>query len=402
MKILRVIARLNIGGPARHVLLLDRGLRALGHDTLLVHGSVDAGEGELEHLAAQYGVPTLKMAALGRRISVWNDLQAFLQLTRLVFREAPDVVHTHTAKAGALGRLAAFAFNLTRPRGRRCLVVHTFHGHVLTGYFRPSVNLVLRLTERCLAAMTDRIITVSTRQRDDIVSRFRIAPEGRVEVVPLGLDLQPLLCQPATTSRLRHDLGIPADDIVVGYVGRFVPIKNLGMLVRAFGIAARTEPTLRLLLVGDGPARGETQELARQGGIDRRVRFLGWCEDLPGVYGAMDLCALTSFNEGTPVSLIEAMAAGKTVVATAVGGVPDLVVDGQTGFLVQPGDAESLAGIVIRLARDPAERSCVGERARADVSARYSHERLVADIERLYRSALARKRAASAPETSQF
>ena len=192
MKTLRVIARLNVGGPARHVVLLDRGLRARGHDTRLVHGSLAPFEASLEHLAVESDLPTTHIRELGRRINLLDDLRAFVQLVRLVFREAPDVVHTHTAKAGTLGRLAACLFNFTRPRRRRCLVVHTFHGHVLTGYFAPATNVAVRLAERTLARITDRVVTISPAQRDDIVTRFRIAAAERTIVVPLGLDLEHL------------------------------------------------------------------------------------------------------------------------------------------------------------------------------------------------------------------
>src|SRR5436190_20353370 len=161
MKILRIIARLNVGGPARHVVLLDRGLRNRGHDTRLVPGSLAPSEASLEHLAVDYVLPTTHIRELGRRVSPLGDLRAFTKLLRLVFREAPDVVHTHTAKAGTLGRLAAGLFNITRTRRRRCLVVHTFHGHVLTGYFGPATNVAVRLAERTLARVTDRVVTIS-------------------------------------------------------------------------------------------------------------------------------------------------------------------------------------------------------------------------------------------------
>ena len=207
MKILRVIARLNVGGPARHVVLLDRGLRARGHDTRLVHGSLAPFEASLEHLAVEAGLPTTHIVELGRRISPMSDLRAFTELLRLVFREAPDVIHTHTAKAGTLGRLAAGLFNITRPRRRRCLVVHTFHGHVLTGYFRPATNVAVRLAERTLARITDRVVTISPAQRADIVTRFRIAAAARTVVVPLGLDLAHLARIDPRAPDLRRQFG---------------------------------------------------------------------------------------------------------------------------------------------------------------------------------------------------
>jgi glycosyltransferase involved in cell wall biosynthesis len=371
--------------------LLDRGLRARGHQTLLVHGSVDAGEGMLDHMAAEAAIPTVRIGDLGRRISVLSDVRAFYRLLRLTFREAPDVLHTHTAKAGALGRLAGFAFNLTRPRDKRCVIVHTFHGHVLSGYFPRWGSLLVRFAERRLAAITDRVVTISPLQRYDIVNRFTIAADARTSIIPLGLDLEALR-HPSGGPDLRRELGISASDIVIGYVGRFAPIKDLGTLLRAFILAARREPRLSLLLVGDGPLRPELETIARQSGVQDRIRFLGWIQNLVPVYDAIDVCALSSLNEGTPVSIIEAMAAGKAVVATAVGGVPDVIEDGKTGILFPAGGAGALATALVRLAASPSERMQMGQSGRAAVFDRFSPDRLVDDIERLYAEALTEKR----------
>lgn len=392
MKILRVIARLNVGGPARHVVLLDRGLRGRGHDTRLVHGSLAPGEASLEHLAVESGLPTTKIRELGRRVSPVSDLRAFAQLLRLVFREAPDVIHTHTAKAGTLGRLAAGMFNITRPRRRRCLVVHTFHGHVLTGYFRPTTNIAIRLAERTLARMTDRVVTISPAQRDDIVNRFRVAVASRTTMIPLGLDLAALARLDAAAPQLRGQLGIPERAPVIGYVGRFVPIKDLATLIGAFAQVVQHVPDAVLLMVGDGPVRSELESLVATLSLQRQVHFLGWIEELAPLYATIDICALASLNEGTPVALIEAMAAAKAVVATRVGGIADVVEHERTGLLVPPGDPEALADAIARLAADPGERCRMGAAGRQAVVARFSHERLVDDIDRLYTCALAEKR----------
>ena len=392
MKIVRVIARLNVGGPARHVVVLDRGLRARGHDTRLVHGSLEPLEASLGHLAAESALPTTHIRDLGRRISPIGDLRAFVHLLRLIVREAPDVVHTHTAKAGTLGRLAALLYNLTRPRGRRCLVVHTFHGHVLTGYFGPATSAAVRLAERCLACITDRIVTISPAQREDIVDRFRIAGAGQTTIVPLGLDLDHLSRLDAHAPNLRRQLGISADALVVGYVGRFVPIKDLPTLVRAFARVAAARPDAVLLLVGDGPVRAEVDTLVAALGLQARVRTAGWIDDLAPLYATIDICALASRNEGTPVAIIEAMAAAKPVVATRVGGVADVVEHDRSGLLVPPGNPDALADEIVRLAADPHERSRLGAAGRQSVVERFSPDRLVGDIERLYVDALARKR----------
>lgn len=395
MRILRVIARLNVGGPARHVVLLDRGLSERGHTTLLVHGSVGADEASLEHLAADGRIETIKLPELGRRISPLDDARALVKLVTILFRHAPDVVHTHTAKAGTLGRIAASIYNVTRSRRRRSVVVHTFHGHVLESYFRPSVSIIVRLAERCLAVVTDRIVTISPQQHRDITERFRIASSSQTVTISLGLDLRALSDLPLDAPSYRGELGIAAHDFVVGYVGRLAPIKDLPMLVQAFAVAHRDWPDSWLVLAGDGSGRPELEALALRLEVADRVRFLGWTENLPRLYATLDLCALSSLNEGTPVAIIEAMAAGKPVAATAVGGVADVVRDGETGLLVPPGDVEALAGAIVRLARDPTERARMGAAARQSVARRYTVETLIIDLERLYNSILAEKRGVS-------
>jgi glycosyltransferase involved in cell wall biosynthesis len=397
VKILRVITRLNIGGPARHVVLLDRGLRARGHETHLVYGSLAPGDASLEHLAVAAGLPATHVRALGRRINPVSDLRAFTRLLRMVFREAPDVIHTHTAKAGTLGRVAAGLFNMTRPRRRRCLVVHTFHGHVLSGYFGPTMNLAVRLAERTLAGITDRVVTLSPAQRHDIVTRFNIAAAARTAVVPLGLDLERLASLDSSAAHLRRQFGIPERATVVGFAGRFVAIKDLATLVRAFSLVAARRPEAVLLLVGDGPLRPEIAALVAALALQKQVHLAGWVDDLAPVYATMDVFALSSLNEGTPVAVIEAMAAAKAVVATRVGGVADVVEHERTGLLVSPQNPEALADSIVRLAADPGERSRLGAAGRQSVVARFSPERLADDIVQLYTSALAEKRSPRAP-----
>lgn len=392
LKIVGVIARLNTGGPARHVILLDSGMRARGHEALLAHGEVSSGEASLEALAAEHDVETVKVPHLGRSMKPLRDAQAFFSLVALLFAERPDVVHTHTSKAGMVGRTAALVFNATRSRRSRCAVIHTFHGHVFEGYFPPAVSGLVRWIERLLALATDRIVTVSPRQRFDIVGRFGVAPDWKVVTIPLGLDLQPLLELPATAPNLRRELGIEPDAVVVGYVGRLVPIKDLETLFRAFAQALESIPGLYLVVAGDGQVRRRLEALSDGLRIRPRVRFLGWTDRLTRVYATMDLCALSSVSEGTPVALIEAMAARKAVVATSVGGVPDLIEAGVNGLLVPASDVRRLAEAIVRLARAPDLRCRMGTAGRQYAATHHSGERLVSDVERLYRSVLAEKR----------
>jgi glycosyltransferase involved in cell wall biosynthesis len=327
MRVLQVITRLNVGGPARHAIQLGQGLHARGFESMLVHGVIDDTEGSLEDLLVGSDIAATKLPDLGRPVRPWHDLRALLQLNRIIFREHPDIVHTHTAKAGMLGRLAACVYNMTRRRADRCAVIHTFHGHVFSGYFGPMGSHAVRLVERGLALLTDRIVTVSHRQQRDISERYRIAPQNRVDVLELGTDLR--LLRLSTNTSLRVALEFQPHHVVFGYAGRFVPIKNLSMLIRAFAVVAQRSDDARLMLVGDGELRGEIETLVEELGLGGRVRFAGWQHDVTAIYGALDVAVLASNNEGTPLMLIEAMAAGRPVIATAVGGVADIVREGQ-------------------------------------------------------------------------
>jgi len=393
MKVLYVVTRLNIGGPARHVVTLGGGLAARGVDTLLVHGRVDDTEGSFDHLPRERGLRTLRLDELGRSVRWGSDTVAFLRLLRLIFAEKPDVVHTHTAKAGALGRVAAAVYNVTRRRRRRCVVVHTFHGHVFIAYFGPIRTHLIRIVERGLSRITDRVVALSAIQKNELVRRFGVAVEQRVSVVPLGLELDPLLQISLDHRDGRQAFGFDRSDRVIGYVGRFVPIKGLESLVRAFAIVAGRVANVKLLLVGDGERREPLEALADALGVGPMTVFAGWREDLAAVYGAIDVVAVTSLNEGTPVALVEAMAAGRPVVATAVGGVPDVVVDGVTGFLVPTADPARVADALERLVRDAALARQMGDAGRRH-ALQFHADRLVSTVHDLYQTELRLKRGA--------
>lgn len=394
VKVLRIIARLNVGGPARHVALLQTHLAPLGYDSLLIYGRPGPGERELP---LDPGVAAEQVASLGPSVRFAGDFVALLRLVRLLFRFKPEVVHTHTAKAGALGRLAAFVYNRTVPRARRCVVIHTFHGHVFRGYFSPRVSRIVQVAERLLARVTDRIIAISPSQQRDLVETFHIAPADKVVVVPLGLNLDPLAATTADGRRMRRDAGFADDARVCGFVGRLVPIKHLDLLLRACSEAFREVPQGRLLVVGDGECRAALEAAsAADAALWGHVHFAGWQADLAEVYAAMDVVALSSINEGTPVALIEAMAAGRAVVSTDAGGVADVVTSGVTGLVVPQGDPHALAAALARLLADPSERARLGSAARADVLERFSYRRLVHDIDRVYKDTIRAVRAADA------
>jgi glycosyltransferase involved in cell wall biosynthesis len=380
--VLRVIARLNMGGPAHHVGLLGSMLDRERYETLLLHGKVGAGEASLEDSVRARGVALAEVPGLRPEVRPHDDLRALASLVRAIRRARPDIVHTHTAKAGMLGRLAAVLAGGARP-----VIVHTYHGHVLEGYFDPLRTATYRAMERRLGGVSDALIGVSTATVDDLV-RLGIAPRSKFRVIPVGLELDPFLrLESSDGARFRGEAGVRNDELLLTFVGRLVPIKRVEVLLRALARARARGAPVRLAVVGGGPLRSDLERLARELGVAEVARFMGYRSDMVSVAAASDLAILCSANEGTPVSLIEAGAAGRPAVATAVGGVPD-VVTGETGILVPEGDAEAVARAIAGLAADPQLRARMGAKARDHVAKSFSAVRLARDVDGLYRELL--------------
>jgi glycosyltransferase involved in cell wall biosynthesis len=375
-----------MGGPAHHVTLLGQLLDRDRYETLLLHGAVGPGEASLEDLARARQARLELVPGLGPELNPLNDLRALIALVGAVRRFRPDIVHTHTAKAGMLGRLAAVIAGRPRP-----IIVHTYHGHVLEGYFGRFRNAFYRALERALARVSDALLGVSQATVDDLV-RLRIAPASKFRVLPIGLDLSPFLTAEASDgSAFRAQAGAGTGDVLLTFVGRLVPIKRVDVLLRAVARARAQGAAVRLVIVGDGETRPVLEQLAEDLGISNRVHFAGYREDMLSVTAASDVAVLSSDNEGTPVALIEAAAAATPAASTRVGGVADVVTPG-TGILVEPGDHDALGDAIAKLAADPALRAQAGANARLHVRDRFSVERLVRDIEQLY-SELADRRA---------
>lgn len=379
LRVLQVIARLNMGGPAHVAALLGgRRLDRERFEPLLVHGSLAPGEASLAELAAEEGAPELFLPELQQPLDPRRDARALARLIGLMRAFRPDVIHTHTAKAGFLGRAAALTL---RPRPA---IVHTYHGHVLEGYFgRAKSGVYLRL-ERALARVSDSLIGVSEATVDDLV-RLGVAPRERFEVLRVGLDLAPLAEPDRGAGRaLRADLGIEPGDVLAVFVGRLAPIKRLDLLLEALALARASAPGLRLAIAGDGEIRPALERQAAEAGIAGSVSFLGYRRELAPLFAAADLAVLSSDNEGTPVSLIEAAAAGLPAVATEVGGVAEAV--GEDGALLVPaGDVRALAAALARIAADPELRARLGAAARRTALERFGAGRLLAETEALYR-----------------
>jgi glycosyltransferase involved in cell wall biosynthesis len=367
VRIVHAIARLNVGGAALSVLELAAGQQARGHDVLVVAGRMPAGEASMEHVAEELGVSYFRLPSLQREVSPRADLASIASLRRLLVERRPDVLHTHTSKAGTTGRLAALAAARNRP----ATVVHTFHGHVLSGYFNPAKERGFRLVERTLAHASDALIAVSDEVRADLI-RFRVAPAPKIRVIPYGFDLD---------ARVQSHGGVrDGDAFVVGWAGRLTAVKRPLDLIRV----AAAVPGCTLVLAGDGELRGETEQLARVLGVDDRVRFLGYVDDIGERYASFDAFLLTSLNEGAPVVAIEALAAGVPVVATDAGGTRTVVDDEETGYVVPIGDIDALANRLRFLRDDPALRARFGATGAERMRERFSIDRMVEAVDRLY------------------
>jgi len=373
IRVARVITRLNIGGPAIQAITLTERLDPDRFEPMLIAGTEAPDEGDMLALRGAH-VRAIRIPALGREIAPLADAATLGRLIALFRSFRPHVVHTHMAKAGALGRIAARLAGVP-------VVVHTFHGTVFSGYFGGPASRAVVATERALARVSTRIVAISPSQRDELL-RLRIGDAQKIALVPLGFDLAPFTR--AERGALRAELGIGDPSPLVGIVARLVPIKDVALFIDAAAEIAQQRADASFVIVGDGPQRDELRARAAARGIADRVRWLGWRADLPAIYADLDVVVLSSRSEGTPVSLIEALAAARPVVATAVGGVPDLLGGGLFGRLVVAGDAAGLARGVLDLLADATAAAYAAERGRDHVLATHDEDRLVARIDALY------------------
>lgn len=388
IRVMRIISRMNIGGPATHVVLLNEGLDRTRYDSLLVTGLESASEGNLRDVVAARGLHMELIPDLGREIDLRHDIVALYKLYRLMRREHPHIVHTHLAKAGFVGRLAARL-------ARVPIVLHTYHGHVFHSYFGRTKTALFIALERACARLSDRIITISTRLRDEIAG-FGVAVPERIEIVPLGFELDAFARESRRPGGFRAALGLPRDTPLVGAVGRLVKIKNLHLFLDAAALIRGRAPSTQFVLVGDGDLRQPLEDYAAALGLADAVTFTGWRRDLPAIYADLDVLVISSDNEGTPASLIEAMATGCPVVATRVGGVPDLLGDGARGRLVPANDAAALAAAILATLSGADATDRTASVARDYVLGQHQASRLVSDIDRLYGRLLREKHIAPA------
>jgi len=377
LRIMAVIARLNVGGPAVNVLQTAARLDPASFETRVVCGRVAPEEGDMSYLAHSLGVQPIVIRQLGPALCPWNDLISLVRLHRLMRRMRPDVVHTHTAKAGFVGRLAAHVAGVP-------VVVHTYHGHVLRGYFGPLKGRIFLGLERWAARWSQCVLTLTEALRCELAETLRVTTADRIRVMPLGLDLAPFTATVRQAGRFRASIGVATGVPLIGIVGRLAPVKDHDLFVRAAAEVVRREAAARFVVVGDGALRGSVERQVAALGLGTAFIFTGWRRDMPAVYSDLDVTVISSRNEGTPVTAIEALASGCPVVATAVGGVPELLEHGRLGRLVASREAADLAAAILAELAHPA---ALGPE-RSVLAARHSLEAHAQAIGALYRGLL--------------
>jgi glycosyltransferase involved in cell wall biosynthesis len=391
-RILRLINRFNLGGPTYNVAYLSKYL-APEFETLLAGGDKDESEGSSEYIVRQLGLEPVIIPEMRRAINFRDDRAAYLKIKKLIQDFRPDIVHTHASKAGTLGRLAASACNVP-------VVVHTFHGHVFHSYFGKAQTEFYKRIERYLAKRSTAIVAISEKQKYELTAEHRICKEDKISIVPLGFDLHRFHDDSGNLRQaFRREWKLRDDEVALVILGRLVPVKNHSLFLQALRqvMELRKQP-VRAFVVGDGELRAALEAQARELGFSVAVSaddapaditFTSWIRDAERVLAGADIVCLSSWNEGTPVSLIEAQAAGKPVVSTRVGGVENVVDENVTGLLSATGDAEGFAGNLLRLVNEPSLRTAMGQRGRPHVEQRYHYTRLVNDMAALYHRLLA-------------
>ncbi len=394
-KVLRILNRLNLGGPTLNVAYLTKYL-APEFETILLAGQKDESEASSEFIVSQLGIEPRYVRSMYRSLNPFKDIAAYFEIKRFIKAYKPDIVHTHAAKSGALGRLAAIRSGVP-------VIVHTFHGHVFHSYFGRFKSGVFRQIERYLARKTTKIITISEAQRYEIAEVFKIAPLSKFEIIPLGFDLDRFqVNQKEKRETFRAEFGIGDGTVCIGIVGRLVPVKNHALFLRALQyLNKNATQKYCAFIVGDGESRTEIEQLATQLGISyvaapnakisdsTQLVFTSWRRDIDYVNAGMDIIALTSTNEGTPVSLIEAQAANKAIVSTRVGGIKDIVIEGETALLSDIGNESTFYQNLLNLVEDAPLRLNIGQNGYEFVMERFSYHRLVSDVKRLYNKLLA-------------
>ncbi len=386
IKVLRIINRFNIGGPTYNATFLTRFLSD-DFETLLIGGLPEKGESDSLHILEEYGVEPILLPEMKRKPNFFSDRKALKRIKEIIAEYKPDIVHTHASKAGALGRKAALDMKVP-------VVVHTFHGHVFHSYFGKVKTELYKFIERKLAQKSTGIIAISDLQKKELVNIYQIAHESKVKVIPLGFDLEKFNRNLSEKRKIVRDkFQINEGQIAIAIIGRLAPIKNHSLFLESVDLLhGQTEKKLVFFIVGDGELRDviaqKVSELTKKG-VD--IRMTSWIKDINEFNAGMDIICLTSNNEGTPVSIIEAQASQVPVVSTNVGGVQNVMIDNETGFIVPKNNARIFVDKLLVLIENEALRNEMGQKGWAFVKERFHFERLVKEMEHYYKELLTKE-----------
>lgn len=388
IKVLRIINRFNLGGPTYNATYLSAYLPE-EFETVLCGGAHEKHEGDSLFIPEGCGLKPIIIQSLQRSVNVKNDRKALKEIRTIIQEFKPDIVHTHASKAGAIGRVSAFKENVP-------VVVHTFHGHVFHSYFGWFKTWIYKMAERRLAKKTDCIIAISNIQKNELVNIHKIAPESKFRVVQLGFDLNKFQSnKEEKREEFRVSYNLKPTDIAIGIIGRLTSIKNHDLFFEALKIIGhRTSKKINVFVIGDGELMPELKHkaflLEKQTSI--QIEFTSWITDIAQMLPGLDIVALTSLNEGTPVSLIEAQAAGVPVISTNVGGVADVIVNNETGFIVDGFEPSVYAEKLEVLIENEEIRKKMSQNGWINVKDKFHYERLCKDVAVLYKELLEKKR----------
>ncbi|MEY4876132.1 MAG: hypothetical protein RL708_1281 [Bacteroidota bacterium] len=404
-KVLRIINRLNLGGPTYNAAYLTKYLSP-EFETLLIAGNKDETEASSEFIVESLGLKARYINGMYRSLNPLKDRKALKEIKQIIKEFKPDIVHTHAAKAGALGRFAAWQMGVP-------VIVHTFHGHVFHSYFNSIVNKIFVEIERFLGRKSTAIIAISELQKKELTKDFQICDADKVHVVPLGFDLGRFqINQNENRQWFRDYYGIDENTVAVGIIGRLVPIKNHEMFLQIVkNVKAGVQQKVKFLIIGDGEERLKVEQLCNENGLsftahhwienkndglkkalandnNSDIIFCSWMQNIPVAMAGLDIVTMTSLNEGTPVSLIEALASNKPVISTNVGGVANVVEENITGFLTKVGEVEIFSRHLKNLIANKGLREQMGRKGFDSVNKKFGHERLVEDVRKLYHQLL--------------
>ena len=384
VKIINLLSRMNIGGPSVHTVLLTKYLDDKNFTSMLVSGTLSEGEGDMSYLVDQYQIEHRSIKTLQREISPVDDIKAIIELYKIFKKEKPQIVHTNLAKAGMVGRLAAWLAGIP-------VILHTYHGHVFSGYFSSLKTSIYILIERFMALLSTSVISVSEMIKKDICSVYKITSEKKVSVIPLGFELEKMESLDQYRGTFRNQFSIPQDVPVIGIVGRITGIKNHQLFVDIANLLLNQNRNTHFLIIGDGELRDEIDKKVRTLGIEDRVHFTGWINETAKMYADLDLMLLTSINEGTPVTVIEAMYYEIPVISSDVGGLSDLIEDGKTGYLIKSFNPEDYIPVMIKLLESDQERKKISLASHNFITENFNVSRLINDMSTLYKKLLNKK-----------